>query len=1591
MRENLLKPIIAIILIITLTMANFVLLGVSAVSYAADEINKNIATNNENVTFNSYFKNESKSTVGSKEEKMNSNDIRLYMQISVKNEGYFNGKITLGDSNFKLKEEVLSSGINKIEGNTIILNQINSSKTVEIEVGIEPVKEDKINTGLLNMTSNVVLSGTYKDSSEKDIKIESTRQVQLILTNPYEDNKGAEASCEILTNKVYAINGENKRIVQVLINSGISENAYPIKSTNLEVSVPDGVEKVETISRGTIATNGKPGELFTKSNWSYDESSQKVNIVIANNEENGKISWAKDKKDQVIVTYIMSEDTNITNTEINVKNAITLYDTKGTVKNAEATTVVSEEKDGIITNEINAKEASIYKGKIYSGEERNYNTTANIYVNNSETGKSAVAELGASTYETETGSIDANAQYVSTTVHKAQVLKVLGENGELRVLNTTGALIASITNKTETDENGNVVINYAEGTKTVKIETTKAMQVGTIELNNAKVIKSSNYERATILTAKEIKEIITGAETKIALNETKTEATLEINRTSLSTMNVNTGVEIRATLKTNSEENDLYKNPTIKIALPSQVERVNVNSISLLYEDELKVATANTHEENGVKVIEVALTGEETKHKEGTIEGATLIVNADLEVNKKATNSNENIKMTIVNPNSGAQLEIDNEITIVSPRGIVTINSINDYGMSVIGEEETQTAKLEIGLDAKQTAVEIEIINNNESAINNVKVMGDFPTKNEKNTMDSSVSTLNISRTDAAVYYTENENATDNLEDVSNGWSKEFKDGAKVKKYLVVIESMDVAEDLKASYTLNIPEGLEYNVQAYEGYKVIYTDSNTNITSEIVATTLGLSTGKGPELTTKLTAKVGSKQLQNGETIKQGEVVKYELELENTGTENATNVEISGAIPEGTKQVREATAEEDPLNTYKELDGTEFKTSVNTIAQGEKKTVEYEVKVSSDIQNNQEITNQMNVGYNSLEAETDKITLNAQKSDLSIEVRNSKYLQDGTKFLPGETIDYYAIITNLSDKKIEDIKLNWNVPQKTEISYQERVYNFGEANESVEQLKTSSTVTISEVEANSVAVVRLSLKISDNIESTEKLNVSAVVSSGETQTESNEIDIIVYGTENVNISLTANKENGYLVDGDKVQYKIVATNNNEIAINGALITDKIPKELTILSVTVNGEARPIDEITDNNIKISKDLASGESVEVIITAIVNYDETRLEATTITNKAELMITSQMTKTSEEVSHILIASSSDIVDAKNMISGVAWFDENKDGQRDSSEKLLEGITVRLIDVTTGNIAKSHQDEDLVTTTNSKGLYIFSNVPNGEYIVAFEYDTGAYVVTAYQKEGVPETNNSDAITQTLTIGDKTGTYAVTDSIAMGEQGISNIDLGLITSTTFDLELNKYVSKIVVQNSKGTNTYEYNKSNLAKVEIAAKMLSGSTVIIEYQIDVTNAGELAGYAKNIADYMPSDLKFSSELNTDWYQSGDSLYNTSLANTKLEPGETKTLKLTLTKTMTEENTGLVNNTAEITESYNESGLKDLDSTAGNKVQGEDDMGAADVIIGVKTGAMITYIGLTISIMVLIAIGAYHINRKILKKHEIKVNL
>ena len=62
------------------------------------------------------------------------------------------------------------------------------------------------------------------------------------------------------------------------------------------------------------------------------------------------------------------------------------------------------------------------------------------------------------------------------------------------------------------------------------------------------------------------------------------------------------------------------------------------------------------------------------------------------------------------------------------------------------------------------------------------------------------------------------------------------------------------------------------------------------------------------------------------------------------------------------------------------------------------------------------------------------------------------------------------------------------------------------------------------------------------------------------------------------------------------------------------------------------------------------------------------------------------------------------------------------------------------------------------------------------------------------------------------------------------------------------------------------------------------------------------------------------------------------------------------------------------------------IKDIDSNPANKKQGEDDIGSASLIISIKTGGPVLYIGIVLISLIVLGAGIYVIDKKVLKGGE-----
>ena len=219
--------------------------------------------------------------------------------------------------------------------------------------------------------------------------------------------------------------------------------------------------------------------------------------------------------------------------------------------------------------------------------------------------------------------------------------------------------------------------------------------------------------------------------------------------------------------------------------------------------------------------------------------------------------------------------------------------------------------------------------------------------------------------------------------------------------------------------------------------------------------------------------------------------------------------------------------------------------------------------------------------------------------------------------------------------------------------------------------------------------------------------------------------------------------------------------------------------------------------------------------------------------------------------------------------------------------------------------------------------------------------------------------------------------------------EGEDDQDREYIKLNYFDLALRKWVTQaIVIENGKETVTETGHKAEddpeqVVKVELNRKKLNSLQVKFKYSIRVTNEGDIAGYAKEIKDYIPEGLKFVAEDNADWKDEGNNVISTrKLENTLLQPGESAEVEVLLTWINGKDNLGLKTNIAEISEDYNDWHAHDIDSTPDNKVPGEDDIDDAPVLLSISTGEARVYFALGLTVLITIAGGIILIRKYVM---------
>ena len=1373
-------------------------------------------------------------------------------------------------------------------------------------------------TFLLNSSIMLVISEAVDAVNQTKTEEDKIKALSEINLTKYENYDTTTENSE---------SGSKGTLVQFNFKTGIEfaedEEYKSIQKTETNIALPR-IEnykptRVEVIVKSTQATNGG-----REANYEYHSSTGILSIIAENSDYSQKVDNARDEYE---IICIYGKECYTDNEERNFKIKLNTYETLNDEEKTKISTEREEEyncKDtigGVITTEHETED--IYDGYIKANTlnnenkyETTYNETLKIMISNKDIAQKIEVK------ETSEESL-----YTETSIDKEQVLDKLGDKGSIDILDESQNIVKTINKDSETDENGKIVLTYKNRVQNLTIQLNNLEKEGVIEVKNTRVIEPTaeiidNKIQTKIdirginkIETEEEKEEVVKYERKGQSNVQIKSAVSEINtKISNETLvnNTQNDVTLTVTLKTNEARYSLFKNPTISIEMPNEVNKISMGSPELMYDNEVfKIVSSNVSENtNGNQVINIQLQGEQTSYEQSSlVEGTNLRIPLTISLTKELENKVGIIKINYSNEVTATVENKEMEVTLLNK--VVNVIPTVAQTTNVENNEIEQNATV-----YEKDGIKAEVI----EEVGNT-TLGNNSTIYEQQIVKQSLKVTNNSNTSKKVSLVVNvpEEMT-YVKLKAGGYIKNENKG-----YYVYSDQYEYEEQSEKQVTIDVEvkagetktEFIELNVKSLtnsDQEKKINIISNLQIDKSNVKQISMSHTVKKAKISVNLKCILG---------IKTRKEWVYKVQIENLSGEELKNINISfEASPFFC--IDNVISDKSKRENIGKITENRWTYTIDTLKPVEKdengRYTEGYIECYIDGQIG-DIDESQYCGYELIG--NAKVYSDDIPEYITNESRVTGYL---------EAVE----ITMESDKEI--------LKKDDEITYTVNIKNVGKT---FGGFSTYTDVNIKDViprELSPISVEYNDFEINKEIISDEefpdlKQEVQTYTEKQKTQ-DLTTLDI-------------------------PEDYDETDAPNIDLNLN-------IPEGKTV-TLVIKAKAKMLSEKTEitNNITATGDYIKTKTTTVK-TTIMNYDY--VEPSENPDTPDNPSTPDNPENPDTPTNP--DDSTEPTETKISISGTAWIDENEDGKRTTDEKTYSDMTVMLYDYKNNTFVKENGENKKVQT-NKNGEYEFDDLKKGEYIVVFLYDTSAYKLTDYQKEEVIESKNNDAITKTIGINGEAVVAGLTDKLT-AEGNLKNIDIGLIENKNFDLELNKYISKITIQTNDGkTKTYTYDNKQFAKVEIHSKKINGATVVVEYKMVVTNKGEVPGAVAQIEDKLPNGLTFKSELNKDWYEKEGKLYTNSLSEKTINVGESQEISLVLTKEVSNNNVGTVTNTAAIGISNNNKAIEDTNT--------DNDSSNAQLIIGVSTG-LIGWVGKTIGTLIVLTILAIMIlkNRKILKE-------
>lgn len=1267
---------------------------------------ENTVSNNEAVESNAVENNKTEEKTSEQSEKV---EEESNIQESVAEDNSQNIE-EVADIEIEENYEVKLKSENEIQLKNII-------EDTKIFIDIEYKQNEDIKVEDLFSELIVALEGNYINENLETIEIFQEEEV----TVGWEYTKEIEASSNYTKVSPFTV-GENIGTIVgnvVTVKRNVQdEKSLPIKQSNIKIEIPkinDKYPKEISVSASKLmATLGRESVTAKslKNCCSFDEENGVLEINISNNKL--ALGTGEDIFNIICRYEDYIEDEKITlNKKVDVK--VEEYSSNSNVIQE---IEINEEQEievkagELISYFVSDTEEKINKGKINANYylenkyETEFSNVVNLNILTSDILDEILLEPSTDTYVDSEGNVlDASTdiKYKGVKFKTVEIQEMLEKGSTIDLLDGNGNVFHTISK-----ENSICAITFSEKIDTVKVRINDVHTNGTIKVEFVKAIETSGYapeqfkEFTKISSAVDVNVKYAGLEENFALpkiniersfSESYTKANIFMDREYLSATKDNENVELKIVLNNDSAQSDLYTNPIFEIVFPSYIKDVTINNVYMLYKNGLSIKEYNVFKEENVCKAQVILEGRQEGFNFSEItNGTNIILNTNIVINEVTPQIEDEIKLYYYNEtasNYQTQTHVGENLygydsTVFeyqTPVGLIVMNSISNFSEEnkTINSIEQGEILENIGREneAKIATMELTVVNNtNEECIETV-FLGRVPFKgntdvetgkdlgcNIDTVMKTGLIASDTNAVPVTVYYSDNPNATKDLNDEKNRWTTTITSAERVKSYLIVANDIIKPNDvLRFRYDFEIPANLGYDAKILGSFGAFYNRKLEALVmyDSSMADPVGLVTDAGPKLEAKLDVDVG-----DGTDVGEQRFLNYTLTIKNTGSLIAENISVVNEIPEYTTlytytselgagnnnyiastdrklewEISKLEPNEEETFTYmiktQEIPTTESYYGVSEIKEDEKgfyyetKDENEKVYIEKDIVIYIENKASMKVNNLPIQADSNTTKNKLVDSNLNIEMSNSC----GNKVPIGEEVLFRINATNITGKTLENLTMEMQLPET--VKYKETMVNLSKRGLTVED---NGHINIEYFDQNNIVFDEttrtLKVDIPDLYEN-ESINISVKVDVVSLSLEEKTIQGVFYlkdGTEErstplnvlfrgpkLEIEHDTNLDTLEVLEDEYVEFIVTVKNTGNREAENVKIKDIISTNLSRVSAQISGDINSDITVIDGSADASiRTLESGKKIALKVSGYAKLDDNEIEGY-ITNKAEI----------------------------------------------------------------------------------------------------------------------------------------------------------------------------------------------------------------------------------------------------------------------------------------------------------------------------------------------------------------------------------